>query len=249
MNKLIFLGTGAGDQGMITQKVKTSSIYMEFDGLKFLIDPGPGTIVNANNKKINLLKIDGILITHPHPDHIGDANTLIDALRKKGSFLVANQKCLIESQSYFPCINKYQQIVPGKTYAVQPGNEVKIKKVKFEIIPNNHLDCGMGIKIIGTKKIGYVGDGCIDGIEKYYQDMDLLIFNVLVPYNKIKMKGIHTNVNEVIEFLKKTKPKKAIIQHFSLEMLKEGIKKQAEIIEKQTKVKTIAAKDGMEIKI
>ena len=55
--------------------------------------------------------------------------------------------------------------------------------------------------------------------------------------------------DEVIEFLKKTKPKQAFIQHFSLDMLEAGIEKQAEIIEKETGVKTIAAKDGMVLEL
>ena len=41
MNKLIFLGTGSGDIGMLKQTIKTSSLYFEFESLKFILDPGP----------------------------------------------------------------------------------------------------------------------------------------------------------------------------------------------------------------
>jgi len=245
MNKLIFLGTGSGDIGMLKQDIKTSSLYFDFDGLKFVLDPGPGTVVNAKENKINLLELNGLIVTHPHPDHYADANCIIDALRKPDTFLIAGKKCLVESQMYFPCINKFQQTIPSNKFSVEHGDKVEIKEVVFEAIKNNHLDCGLGIKIIGTKKIGYVGDGTLEGLEEFYQNMDILIFNILIPHGKPVMTGIHTCVDEIISFLKITKPKKAIIQHFSEEMIKADVNKEAKIIEESSRVKTIAAKDGM----
>jgi len=241
MNKLIFIGTGAGDSGMLKQNINTSSLYFEVNGLKFVLDPGPGTIVNAKKYDIDLTKINGLIVTHPHPDHYADANCLIDALRGKKSFLIAGKKCLEESENYYPCINKFQQSIPEQTIAVEPGDKVKIGKVTFEAVKNNHLDCGLGIKI---NKIGYVGDGSLEGLEQYYQKMDLLIFNAYLPYGK-KMPGIHTSVDEIIKFLKATKPKKAIIQHYSQEILNAGIEEQAKLIQEQSGIKTIAAKDGL----
>lgn len=249
MNKLVFLGTGAGDVSMLSQKVRTSALYFEFDGLKFILDPGPGTIVNANQNKINLLELNGLIITHPHPDHYADANCLIDALRKQGTFLIAGKKCLFESENYFPCINKFQQTIPDKVFGVEHEDKVTIGRLSFKAIKNNHLDCGLGIKMIGSRKIGYVGDGTLKGLEKFYQDMDMLIFNVLVPYGKSTMFGIHTSVNEIIEFLKDTKPKRAIIQHFSKEMIESGIDNQAKVIEEKSGFITIAAKDGMVVNL
>jgi len=248
MNKLIFLGTGSGDTGMLKQKIKTSSLYFELNNLKFILDPGPGTIVNANKNKINLLKLNGLIVTHPHPDHYADANCIIDSLRKPDTFLIAGEKCLIGSPMYHPCINKFQQTIPEKLYSIKPGDKIQIKNITFEAIKNNHLDCGLGIKIIGTKKIGYVGDGTLKGLEEYYKDMDILIFNVLIPHKNPSIPGIHACVDEIIEFLKITKPKKAIIQHFSEEMIKAGVNKEAKIIEERSKIKTIAAKDGMVVK-
>lgn len=247
MGKIIFLGTGAGDQGMLKQKIKTSSLFFDFDGLKFILDPGPGTIVNARINDINLLELEGLIVTHPHPDHYADANCLIDSLRKSGTFLIAGRKCLVESSLYYPCINKYQQSIPEKTYAVDHGSEIKVGNIMFNAVKNNHLDCGLGIKILGSKKIGYVGDGTLEGLEEFYKNMDILIFNVLIPYGGQGLEKIHTSVSRVIEFLKATKPRKAVIQHFSEEMINSDVNKQAEIIEKESGVQTIAAKDGLVI--
>jgi len=245
MSKIHFIGTGSGDVGMLLQKINTSSFYIELDNVTFIMDPGPGTIVHAIKAGIELFKIDGLVVTHPHPDHYADANCLIDALRKQGTFLVAGKICLLGSEMYYPCINKFQQTIPENVFGIEHGEKVEVKGITFEGVKNNHVGCGLGLKIMGTKKIGYVNDGSLEGIAEFYHDMDVLIFNVLIPYGKPAMPNVHTNVDQVIEFLNKTKPKQAIIQHFSLEMLDAGIDKQAQIIQDQTGVKTTAAKDGM----
>ena len=248
-DKLVFLGTGAGDKGMLRQRVRTSSLYFQLEGLRFILDPGPGTIVNANKEGIDLEKLDGLIVSHPHPDHCSDANPLIDALRKDDSFLIAGKKCLQESKKYFPCINKFQQSIPEKVFSIGHGDKFKIKGLTFEAVKNNHLDCGLGIKLMGSKKIGYVGDGSLEGLSKFYSGMDILIFNTLLPHGKKPMRGIHTSIEEVIDFLKLTRPKKAIIQHFSEDMLEKGIDKEAKLIEKETGIETLAAKDGLELSL
>ncbi len=248
MDKIIFIGTGSGDMGMLKQTIKTSSLYFELDRLKFILDPGPGTIVNANNLKINLLELNGLIVTHPHPDHYADANCLIDSLRKKGTFLIAGKKCLFESNPYYPCINKFQQTIPEKTFAVEHKDKIKINNITFEAIKNNHLDCGLGMKILGKKRIGYVGDGDIRGLEEFYKNMDILIFNVLIPHGKPTIQNLHTSVDNVIEFLRITKPRKAVIQHFSEEMIKANVEKQAKIIQEASGIEVAAAKDGMSLK-
>lgn len=249
MNKLLFLGTGCGDSLMLTQKINTSGLYFEINGLKFILDPGPGSIVNANKYGVNLLELNGLIVTHPHPDHATDANPMCDALRKPGTFLMAGEKCLIPSNNYYPVFNKFQLTIPEKIYPIKPGSQVEIGSIIFQGIPNNHLDIGLGIKIIAEKKIAYVGDGDLEGINKYYQDMDLIIFNIMYPIESSQMKGIHANADAVIEFLLKTKPKKAIIQHYTKEMLEANVDEQANIISKKTGVEVIAAKDGMEIEL
>ncbi len=248
MNKLTFIGTGAGDAGVLKQEINTSALYFEIDGLKFILDPGPGTIVNARKYNINLTALNGLIVTHPHPDHYTDANSLIDALYKPNSFLIAGKKCLDGSIDYLPCIGKFQQGIPAKVIGVASGDKVKIGNITFEATPNDHVNCGLGIKIMSQTKIGYLGDGSISKLEEFYQNMDLLIFNVLIPYTDSLIRPAHhTSTDQVIDFLKKTKPKKAIIQHFSEPMIKAGIEKQAKLIQEKTGIETIAAKDGYSI--
>ena len=67
----------------------------------------------------------------------------------------------------------------------------------------------------------------------------------MAPFGDHRTEEIHTSVEQVIKFAKKTVPKKIIIQHFSADMLGAGIKKQAELIQEKTGIQTIFAKDGM----
>lgn len=250
MNKLVFLGTGCGSKNMLTQEIATSALYFDYDGLKFILDPGPGTLINAKKYNINILDLDGILISHPHPDHCTDANAILTGFGydKRERFLIANRSCLEMTKNSWPCVSKYHISLPKTVKSMNVGDKIKIKDVSFETTESRHYDCGMGFKISGSRNIGYVGDGnYFNGQEKQYKGCELLIFNVLVPFAYKERFAQHMNTEGVISFLEKYKPKLAIIQHFSEKILAAGIDKQARIIEEKTGVRTVAARDGMAI--
>ncbi|MCK5333331.1 MAG: MBL fold metallo-hydrolase, partial [Candidatus Aenigmarchaeota archaeon] len=54
----------------------------------------------------------------------------------------------------------------------------------------------------------------------------------------------HMDVDDAIKFAKYIKPELCIIQHFGMGMIRAGPWTQAERIEKETGIKTVAARDG-----
>ena len=104
--------------------------------------------------------------------------------------------------------------------------------------------------IEGSKRIGYASDGnYYKGQGKNYEGCDILILNVLVPKGEKPMIKKHMGVDGAIKLIKdiKKKPKLVVIQHFSFWMLHSDVVKQVKSIRDATGVKTIAAKDFMEI--
>jgi ribonuclease BN (tRNA processing enzyme) len=259
MNRIVFLGTGAGDVTMITQEINTSSIYCELDELKFLIDPGPGTLVNAKKYGINLLELNGVLLSHPHPDHYTDANVIITVFDKEGTFLIAEETCLKGNQDFFPCVSKFHQSRPSKVFPMKPNDTVEVSGLKITAIKAKHYSPCIGFLIEGTKKISYAADGIYTEENcKKFKNSDILILNTFIPFKSeaaseyyfMQKHGVlHMSVEDAIEIVKIAKPKLAIIQHFSKKFLEANPEKQAEIIEKTTGVRTVAAKDGMEINL
>ncbi|MBD3156111.1 MAG: MBL fold metallo-hydrolase [Candidatus Aenigmarchaeota archaeon] len=255
MNRIKFLGIGAGDIGMVMQVVPTFSIYAELDGLKFLIDPGPGTCINARIHNINLLELDGIFLSHLHQDHSAGVGVALTGIReKKTSFLVAEEHCLMESERYFPCVSKWHQNIPNKMIPVEPGEHAELHGLKIKAVKCMHYDPCVGFLIKGSKAIGYTSDGgYYKDQEKEYNGSDLVIFNTMTPRGlegKVNYhKNFHMSTDGAIEFLQKNKPGLAVITHYSIPMLKANPKKQAEIIQRESGVKTIAAMPGMEINL
>jgi len=250
MNRIKFLGVGAGDFGMLMQVVPTHSIYCELDGLNFMIDPGPGTLINARLNDINILNLNGVLLSHLHQDHSGDVGVAVTSIGSNTpSFLIAEEHCLKESKEYFPCVSRWHQRIPQKLVPVEPGEYTEIGKLKIKAIKCNHYDPCVGFLIKGSKTIGYTSDGAYyPGQEDEYKNCDLLIVNVMDPHGK-KQIDYHMSVDDSIKLIKKCKPKLAIITHYSYQMLHKNPIEQAKIIEKETGVKTEAALPGMEINL
>lgn len=245
-NRILFLGTGGGRHVMHTQIRKTGGIYVELDGKKFIIDPGPGSLINAHALKLSPETWSGVMLSHMHVDHSNDANLMLDGM--KDPFLIAEEHCLMNSENYFPYITKYHQskslvypISAGKT--VDTGIEVGACKA-------DHYSPTVGFKISGSSIIGYSSDGAYyKGQEKFFEGCDILILNVLVPEGKEIEPHRHMSVDGAISLLKALdkKPKICILTHFSFWMLRAGVAKQTNLIKSATGVNVVPAEDFMEI--
>lgn len=247
---MIFLGTGGGGKVVFSQTRASGGLYLDLDGIRLLIDPGPGSLVWL--RKMGLKNPDGILLSHLHQDHSTDVNAILDGL--DNPFLIAEEHCLKITKDYYPCVSKYHQSLVKFLKAVKPNDLVELpnNKIKVEITRAEHYAPTIGFKIIGSCTIGYPSDGpyFIDQ-EKQFELCDLIIFNVLVPHGEKSEEKKHMSIDDVIEFLNRLnkKPKLAVIQHFSFWMLRNNVYRQAKIVEEETNVKTIAAKDFMQINL
>ncbi len=76
--KIRFIGTGSGKTSL--QRFH-SSIFFSSDSYNLLIDTGDGISKALLSQNINLHLINGILITHLHPDHFSGLGALIVQLK------------------------------------------------------------------------------------------------------------------------------------------------------------------------
>ena len=84
--KIIFLGTGGGRHVMFSQSRKTGGLFFDL-GTKFIVDPGPGSLVHAVALGLQPEKWNGVVLSHYHIDHSTDANVFLDGLKEP--FLIA----------------------------------------------------------------------------------------------------------------------------------------------------------------
>ena len=82
--KLTFMGT-AGARFMVAKQLAASGgLYLEDGNARIALDPGPGAIVQYAKRKVDLTKLDAIVVSHRHLDHAGDVNVMVEAMTEGG---------------------------------------------------------------------------------------------------------------------------------------------------------------------
>ena len=249
--KLTFLGTAGGRIVIMTQIRASGGFILEMDNEVMHVDPGPGTLVRARQYGVNLRKLTAVIVSHAHPDHYTDAEMVIESMtdgtRKKRGVLIGNEHAINGGDGYRPAISPFHLKLLERYEILKPGGKTKIGEIEIQATPTRHGEPkALGFVFRGSKTLGYTGDGeYFEGQEKYFEGCDYMVLNVLRP------KGVewpeHMNTDQAVKLLKKVRPSLAVIQHFGMKMLKANPEREAKWIEKQTGVKTIAARDGMRI--
>jgi ribonuclease BN (tRNA processing enzyme) len=250
--KITFLGSAGGRFVMLKQIRASGGWILELEDQSLHIDPGPGALVRAKQFGIDLSKVTGVLVSHRHQDHINDAVVVIECMTKgateKRGMFASNEKVVKGNMEYPPVIDKYHIKFVERLEVLKPGKSIMVGKVKITATPTNHREEeGLGFVFEGEGlRIGFTGDGeYFAGMEKHFKDCDYLILNVLRPRTD-SWPG-HMNTEGARKLISRAKPKKAIIKHIGMKMLKGVAEREAAWIEKETGIKTVVARDGMVI--
>ena len=252
---IILLGTGGGRFATITQKRRTAGIRIISEGLNFHLDPGPGALVYSINEGLNPQKLNAVFVSHGHPDHYTDAEVLIEAMTKgttkKRGVLVASRSVLRGNETGLnSVVSKYHQQMPERVIEASPNKKFQIGNINVSVTEARHTDpdtVGFRFETSEFGSFAYTSDTeYFEGINKYYEDVRLLILCVMRPAGK-PWKG-HMTTNDAIKIIEETHPEQAILTHFGMQMIFRGPAREAKLVERETGVPTIAAKDGMQIK-
>ncbi len=253
--EITLLGTGGGRFATITQKRRTAGIRIISEGLNFHLDPGPGALVYSISEGLNPQKLNAVFVSHCHPDHYTDAEVLIEAMTKgttkKRGVLVASRSVLHDNEMGFnPVVSKYHQQMPERVIEASPNKNFQIGNINVYVTEARHTDpdtVGFRFETSEFGSFAYTSDTeYFEGINKYYEDVRLLILCVMRPAGK-PWKG-HMTTNDAIKIIEETHPEQAILTHFGMQMIFRGPAREAKLVERETGVPTIAAKDGMQIK-
>ena len=250
---IVFLGTGGGRFTTIYQMRATGGVYIE-NKVHIHIDPGPGALVQMHKLHLNPTKTDIIAISHGHTDHYIDGEVLIEGITnggtKKKGVLLGSQSVIEGYNDYEPLISKYHRALLDKVRVMKPGERFKFKDITIKATKSFHNDpttVGFQIKT-PDGKISYVADTDYDdSLIKEHKGARILILPVTRPLGaKIPY---HLSTLEASKIVAGVKPEIAVITHFGLKMLEENPDFQADWIWKETGIKTIAAEDGMTMKV
>lgn len=245
MDRLIFLGT-AGARVMVANQILASGgLWLDLAGTEILLDPGPGTLVQATKRKLRASKLDAIVLSHRHLDHSADVNVMIEAmteggLRPKGT-LFAPGDALEDDPVVLHYLRSYlsriEVLEEGQSYQIgdihlktpiRHHHSVETYGVVFET-PSHTISCIVDTRFFPELCSNYQGD--------------LVILNVvrLEPGGPFE----HLSAPEAGEIIKELRPRAAILTHFGMTMWRAKPWEVAKRLSEETGVRVIAARDGM----
>lgn len=251
--ELVLLGTGGGRFSMITQRRRTAGIRLLSENVNIHLDPGPSALIHSVNMELDPQKIRSVLVSHAHPDHYTDAEVLVEAMTRgmtrKGGLLAASHSALYGNEKCGPAISRYHQQMPKEVIEAKPGVAFKIGDVNITATEAVHSDpdtVGFRFEMSDVGDVGYTSDTeFFDGIGEFYRGVRVLLLCLLRPSGK-PWKG-HMTTEDAIRIVEEADPELAVITHFGMKMIFAGPRREAERIEKESGVRTVAARDGMHI--
>jgi Metal-dependent hydrolases of the beta-lactamase superfamily I len=225
-DKITFLGTGTS-QGIPMigcqcdvckspdwhdKRLRTSA-YIEYEGLKLVIDAGPD--FRYQMLREGIITLDAILLTHEHIDHIGGLDDVraFNYLEKRSFPIYCEQHVLDALKSTFSYAfadEKYPG-VPSFDVHVIDDNPFKIGGI--EIIPIRAMHYKLPVLGYRFGKLGYLTDANHigdDQIEKL-RGIDVFVINCVRMTPHIS----HFSLPEAIEVARKVGAGQTFLTHLS----------------------------------
>jgi len=251
--KLYFLGT-AGGRTVTFKRIRNSGGLLLKAGRDLIhIDPGPGAFINFFSTPFEPWKdLTAVVLSHLHLDHSADVNTLLESAtesgKRKGLKLLAPEDALTgESRVVLPYAQNLAEVHPLREFENYRLKEVNLKALHRH--RHHRVEVYSLLFEHGGKRLVYIPCGKFEEYWLQYlpEGVDLMIFNSTF-YSK-RPDIDHLAIPDVVEILRSKKPQRAVITHYSLEMLRKNPLKVAKEVENLTGVKTVAAEDGMVLEI
>ena len=242
---ITFLGTGGARFMMITQILASGGLWLSLGGTQLLIDPGPGSIVQATKRKLRVDKLSAIILSHRHLDHSADVNIMVEAMTQSGfkrhGWLFAPADALDTEPVIFSYLREYLEGIE----VLGEGKSYSVNNVSFTT-PIRHIH---GVETYGMvfttsqHTFSYIADTrYFDGLCTNY-GAELIIISVLRPEPEPPLD--HLSVPDAEQIISQLKPKVAILTHFGMTMWRAKPWEVAQSLSQKTGVKVLAARDGM----
>lgn len=248
--RITFLGTGGGRHTTMYQVRSTGGMLIEHDGRFLHVDPGPGALTQMHRIRYDLTRTDSVIVSHCHPDHYSDAESVIEGMTRGGwtrrGSLYGSQTVLRGNGRLGPCISDYHQGIVSSVSVFEPGDVLDVDGMRVDICRADHSDpTNVGFRFHTADGIvSYVSDTAYsDEIADQYIGSRVLLLPVTTPTgNRIKY---HLCTDDALTFVERVRPELAIFIHLGVVIIRRGPDKEAASVERATGIRTIAAHDLM----
>jgi len=244
--KLTFMGT-AGARFMVAKQLAASGgLYIEEGNTRISLDPGPGAIVQYAKRKVDLTKLDAIVISHRHLDHTNDVNVMIEAMTDGGFRHRGRLYCPSDALDDDPVVLKYIRHFPQEIVPLEPETEYTVGDITFTTTPRHvHQVETYGFRF--GNRLGWVTDSAYyDGIAEQHKADVMVIHLVLMDCRA----GLpHLCLEDAERIIREAKPRLAILTHYGMTVWRAHPWELAADLTQRIGTEVKAARDGMSLEL
>jgi phosphoribosyl 1,2-cyclic phosphodiesterase len=244
--KLTFMGT-AGARFMVAKQLAASGgLYVEEGSARISLDPGPGAIVQYNKRKVDLTKLDAIVLSHKHLDHSGDVNVMVEAMTEGGFRRRGRLMCPSDALDDDPVVLNYLRKFPQEVVRLQPETAYSVNGLAFTTTPRHvHQVETYGFRF--GDKLGWVTDSAYyEGIAEQHRAEVMVIHTVLM---ECRAELPHLCVDDAERIIREARPRLAILTHYGMTVWRAHPWELAADLTQRIGIEVKAARDGMSLEI
>jgi len=244
MNRLTFLGTGGARVLVFKQILASGGLWVEMEGTRFHLDPGPGALVQATKRKLDPTKLDGIILSHRHLDHAADVNVMIEAMTTGGINRRGAVYAPRDAYEDDSVILHYLRDYVREVYIIEEGGRYQLGDVTFTA-PVRHRHPGEVYGFVfetAACRWAYISDTrYFPELAEHYRAEVLVMHVVRLEESEI----YHLSLPDARRLIEAIRPKAAILTHFGMTMWRAKPWEVAARLSDETGVEVLAAREGM----
>lgn len=244
--RLTFMGT-AGARFMVAKQLAASGgLYLEEGGTRISLDPGPGAIVQYAKRKVDLTRLDAIVLSHRHLDHSGDVNVMIEAMTEGGFRKRGRLYCPADALDDDPVVLNYVRRFPSEIVRLSPETAYAVGDIGFTTSPRHvHQSETYGFRF--GDKLGWITDSAYyDGIAEQHKAEVMVIHLVLM---QCRPELPHLCLDDAERIIREARPRLAILTHYGMTVWRAHPWELAADLTQRIGIEVKAARDGMALEI
>ncbi len=240
------MGT-AGARFMVAKQIAASGgLFLEENGTRISLDPGPGAIVQYAQRGVDLTTLDAIVLSHRHLDHSGDVNVMLEAMTDGGFQHRGQLFCPADALDDDPVVLKYVRRFPREIIRLAPETSYAVNGLRFTTSARHvHQSETYGFRF--GEKLGWITDsGYYDGIADQHKAEVIVIHTVLrecIPTLP------HLCIADAERIIRDAKPRLAFLTHYGTTVWRANPSEIAAELSQRTGIDVRAASDGLSLEL